>query len=165
MGKNLLVGVGGKARHVKALYVGVGGKARKVKKVYVGVGGNARLVYTSYVACTDLSFTTAYEAGFRNKTQYYGIITITTVPSNATTGTVTVTPYGSWRPAIIESISSNGNTTTVKFYCTYGVSNGLMTVATVKHSDGVTYYINADIDYNSKGIIRIVIDKTLRKNE
>ena len=32
MGKNLLVGVGSKARKVKALYVGVGGKARKVKK-------------------------------------------------------------------------------------------------------------------------------------
>lgn len=47
MGKNLLVGVGGKARKVKALYVGVGGKARKVKKVYVGVGGKARLVYMS----------------------------------------------------------------------------------------------------------------------
>ena len=40
MAKNLLVGVGSKARKVKALYVGVGGKARKVKKVYVGVGGN-----------------------------------------------------------------------------------------------------------------------------
>lgn len=47
MGKNLLVGVGSKARKVKALYVGVGGKARKVKKVYVGVGGKARLVWQS----------------------------------------------------------------------------------------------------------------------
>lgn len=54
MGKNLLVGVGSKARKVKALYVGVGGKARKVKKVYVGVGGKARLVYTSYVAVTGV---------------------------------------------------------------------------------------------------------------
>ena len=54
MGKNLLVGVGSKARKVKALYVGVGGKARKVKKVYVGVGGKARLVYTSYVAVSSI---------------------------------------------------------------------------------------------------------------
>lgn len=53
MGKNLLVGIGGRARKVKALYVGVGGKARKVKKVYVGVGGKARLVYTSYVAVSS----------------------------------------------------------------------------------------------------------------
>lgn len=54
MGKNLLVGVGGKARKVKALYVGVGGKARKVKKVYVGVGGKARLVYQSYIPVTGV---------------------------------------------------------------------------------------------------------------
>ena len=57
MGKNLLGGIGGKARKVKALYVGVGGKARKVKKVYVGVGGKARLVYTSYVAVTGITVT------------------------------------------------------------------------------------------------------------
>lgn len=57
MGKNLLVGVGGKARHAKALYVGVAGKARKVKKVYVGVGGKARLVYTSYVAVSSVTCT------------------------------------------------------------------------------------------------------------
>ena len=54
MAKNLLVGVGSKARKVKALYVGVGGKARKVKKVYVGVGGKARLVHTSYVPVTGI---------------------------------------------------------------------------------------------------------------
>lgn len=54
MGKNLLVGVGSKARNVKALYVGVGGKARKVKKVYVGVGGKARLVYQSYIPVTGV---------------------------------------------------------------------------------------------------------------
>lgn len=55
MGKNLLVGVGSKARKVKALYVGVSGKARKVKKVYVGVGGKARLVWQSYVAATGVN--------------------------------------------------------------------------------------------------------------
>lgn len=44
MGKKVYVGVGGKARRVKALYVGVGGKARKVKKVYIGVDGKAMLM-------------------------------------------------------------------------------------------------------------------------
>lgn len=55
MAKNIYVGVGGKARHVKALYVGVGGKARKVKKIYVGVGGKARLAYTAYIPVTSIS--------------------------------------------------------------------------------------------------------------
>ena len=50
MGKNLYVGVGGKARKRKAAYIGISGKARKIKKIYVGVGGKARLVYQSYVA-------------------------------------------------------------------------------------------------------------------
>ena len=122
----------------------------------------ARLVYTSYVACTDLSFTVSYEATEYAK-QHYGIIKITTVPSNATTGTVTVTPYGSWRPAIIRSVSSNGNTTTVKFYCKDGISNGLMTVATVTHPDGITYSINANI--NNANLDQVVVDKTLRKNQ
>ena len=79
MAKNLLVGVGSKARKVKALYVGVGGKARKVKKVYVGVGGKARLVYQSYVAGTkiNVNYTTNYETL---------TVTFTLEPSNATTG-------------------------------------------------------------------------------
>ena len=36
------IGVGGKARKVKAIYIGVGGKARKVIKAYIGVNGKAR---------------------------------------------------------------------------------------------------------------------------
>lgn len=63
MGKNLLVGVGSKARKVKALYVGVGGKARKVKKVYVGVGGKARLVYQSYIPVTGVKLEIASTEG------------------------------------------------------------------------------------------------------
>ena len=55
MAKNLLVGVGAKARKMKAGYVGVGGKARKIKKIYVGVGGKARLVYQSYVAVSGIT--------------------------------------------------------------------------------------------------------------
>lgn len=78
MGKNLLVGVGSKARKVKALYVGVGGKARKVKKVYVGVGGKARLVYTSYVAVKGIDIT--YEKS-GNRTL---IVHATVTPANAT---------------------------------------------------------------------------------
>lgn len=73
MGKNLFVGVGGKARHVKALYVGVGGKARKVKKVYVGVGGKARLVYQSYVPVTGISLHVSSD----------GIARVTLSPTNA----------------------------------------------------------------------------------
>ena len=76
MAKNLYVGVGSKARKVKALYVGVGGKARKVKKVYVGVGGKARLVYTSYVAVTGITLSAVNEAG---------VISAAITPSNSTT--------------------------------------------------------------------------------
>ena len=80
MAKNLLVGVGSKARKVKALYVGVGGKARKVKKVYVGVGGKARLVYTSYVAVTGISVIKSHVGGTYNLWE----IEIAILPSNAT---------------------------------------------------------------------------------
>lgn len=78
MGKNLLVGVGSKARKVKALYVGVGGKARKVKKVYVGVGGKARLVYASYVAVKGIDI--SYEILSR----YTLVVHATVTPGNAT---------------------------------------------------------------------------------
>lgn len=80
MGKNLLVGVGGKARKVKALYVGVGGKARKVKKVYVGVGGKARLVYQSYIPVTGISVVNSHVGGTYNLWE----IEIAILPSNAT---------------------------------------------------------------------------------
>ena len=81
MGKNLLVGVGGRARHVKALYVGVGGKARKVKKVYIGVGGRARLVYQSYIPVTGISLSNVLmgRRGHASMVQ----ITATIKPSNA----------------------------------------------------------------------------------
>lgn len=80
MGKNLLVGVGGKARHVKALYVGVGGKARKVKKVYVGVGGKTRPVYQSYIPVTGISVVNSHIGGTYNLWE----IEIAILPSNAT---------------------------------------------------------------------------------
>lgn len=85
MGKNLLVGVGNKARKAKALYVGVGGKARKVKKVYVGVGGKARLVYTSYVKTTDIKITWSYTIGTTGTSKGWPILHLRweTVPTNA----------------------------------------------------------------------------------
>ena len=83
MAKNLYVGVGSKARKVKALYVGVGGKARKVKKVYVGVGGKTRLVYQSYVAVTGINVISVTNKGNPCR------ITISLSPSDATDKTVT----------------------------------------------------------------------------
>lgn len=78
MAKNLLVGVGSKARKAKALYVGVGGKASKVKKVYVGVGGKARLVYQSYIPVTGVKLEIASKKGATC------IIKAVFTPSNAT---------------------------------------------------------------------------------
>ena len=86
MAKNLLVGVGSKARKVKALYVGVGGKARKVKKVYVGVGGKARLVYQSYVAVTGIAFDHLNRSNYNDLWIYFKL-----TPTNATNRSVTFT--------------------------------------------------------------------------
>ena len=90
MAKNLLVGVGSKARKVKALYVGVGGKARKVKKVYVGVGGKARLVYTSYVAVTGIAFDHLNSSNYNDLWIYFKL-----TPTNATNRSVTFTKNSS----------------------------------------------------------------------
>ena len=86
MGKNLLVGIGGRARKVKALYVGVGGKARKVKKAYVGVSGKARLVYTSYVAVTGIVFDHLNRSNYNDLWIYFKL-----TPTNATNRSVTFT--------------------------------------------------------------------------
>lgn len=45
MARNVYVGVGSVAKHVKNLFVGVGGVARKIKAGYVGINGVARLFY------------------------------------------------------------------------------------------------------------------------
>ena len=91
MGKNLLVGVGGKARHVKALYVGVGGKARKVKKAYVGVGGKARLVYQSYIPVTGIRLTNVLmgNRGHASMVQINATINPSNAQNKALTWTVT----------------------------------------------------------------------------
>lgn len=125
MGKNLLVGVVGKARHVKALYVGVGGKARKAKKVYVGVGGKARLVYQSYIPVTGIGISwPEYE------TREDIVFTVTFTPSNATDKSVTWSQQFS--PHGVEIISTTANTCTVHAsnsrdynYITATTSNGI----------------------------------------
>lgn len=86
MGKNLLVGVVSRARHVKALYLGVGGKARKVKKVYVGVGGKARLVYQSYIPVTGITYSHLNDSNYNDLWIYFKL-----TPTNATNLTVTFT--------------------------------------------------------------------------
>ena len=86
MAKNLLVGVGSKARKVKGLYVGVGGKARKVKKAYVGVGGKARLVYQSYIPVTGIAFNHLNGSNYNDLWIYFKL-----TPTNATNRSVTFT--------------------------------------------------------------------------
>ena len=86
MAKNLLVGVGSKARKVKGLYVGVGGKARKVKKAYVGVGGKARLVYQSYIPVTGIAFNHLNGSNYDDLWIYFKL-----TPTNATNRSVTFT--------------------------------------------------------------------------
>lgn len=116
MGKNLLVGVGGKARKTKAMYVGVGGKARKVKKVYVGVGGKARLVYTSYIPLTDIDLVLPDDV-----TQLTVTITAVFTPSDATDQRVTWELY-TLPGADITIISTTETTCTLK---TSSINSGL----------------------------------------
>ena len=128
MGKNLLVGVGGKARKAKALYVGVGGKARKVKKVYVGVGGKARLVYTSYVAVTGITLT------LNDKYADEPTITAVFTPSNATNQKVT------WNTTVTSLVSgirvlSLNDTTCVLLHTR---NSNVHTILTATSADGVT---------------------------
>ena len=139
MAKNLLVGVGSKARKVKALYVGVGGKARKVKKVYVGVGGKARLVYTSYVAVTGITLTLSDK--YANKPTITAVFT----PGNATNQKVT------WRleTSSIEHgirISSSNDTTCVLAHANQNVNQ--FTVLTATSADGVTVRYRVRWTYN-----------------
>ena len=130
MGKNLLVGVGGKARHVKALYVGVGGKARKVKKVYVGVGGKARLVYQSYVAVTGISATIVGGTG-SSQLRCYGYVTASATPGNATNPTLSFSITGNTSSWTISQTSNN----TCELYCRYGNMNKFTITLVVTSAD------------------------------
>ena len=139
MAKNLLVGVGSKARKVKALYVGVGGKARKVKKVYVGVGGKARLVYTSYVAGTkiNVSYTTNYETL---------TVTFTLEPSNATTG-LSYTITSNLRRPYSTDITKLSNGYTFTFTATgRWMQDRPLTFVSVSHPDIGTKTLTACYD-------------------
>ena len=138
MGKNLLVGVGGKARHVKALYVGVGGKARKVKKVYIGVGGKARLVYTSYVAVTGITLT------LNDKYANRPTITAVFTPSNATNQKVRwSTAFSSAVTSI--SISHSDDTTCV---LSQTRNSNATTILTATSADGVTVKYRVEFIYS-----------------
>lgn len=140
MGKNLFVGVGGKARHAKALYVGVGGKARKVKKVYVGVGGKARLVYTSYVAVTGITLT------LNDKYADEPTITAVFTPSNATNQKVT------WNTAAtsvlfgIDILSSNDTTCVLS----HTIDSNAIAILTATSADGVTVQYRVKFIYGQQ---------------
>ena len=134
MGKNLLVGVGSKARKVKALYVGVGGKARKVKKVYVGVGGKARLVYQSYIPVTGISASVVV-AGTTTYLRERGIVTISVSPDNATNKAITFALFNKSNFNITET-APNGCT----LECTYGTLNIFSCTLRVQAVDMYTDY-------------------------
>ena len=138
MGKNLFVGVGGKARHVKALYVGVGGKARKVKKVYVGVGGKARLVYTSYVAVTGITLT------LNDKYADNPTITAVFTPGNATNQKVT---WNTTDAAVVTGIGilSSNDTTCV---LSHTRNSNVRTILTATSADGVTVQYRVYFTYS-----------------
>lgn len=138
MGKNLLMGVGDKARKAKALYVGVGGKARKVKKVYVGVGGKARLVYTSYVAVTGITLT------LNDKYADRPTITAVFTPSNATNQKVTWNTIDTSVASGIVILSSNDTTCVLSHTRNSNVS----TILTATSADGVTVRYRVEFIYN-----------------
>ena len=143
MGKNLLVGVGSKARKVKALYVGVGGKARKVKKVYVGVGGKARLVWAAYVKVTGITLT------LNDKYADRPTITAVFIPSGATNQKVTwdITTSGNIMFSGISIVSSTDHT------CTVSHANEMtnqFTEITAKSMDGVTVKYRLRWTYNMR---------------
>ena len=138
MAKNLLVGVGSKARKAKALYVGVGGKARKVKKVYVGVGGKARLVWAAYVKVTGITL--------KLNDKYADTPTITAVftPSNATNQKVTWNIIGTSIVSGIVILSSNDTTCVLSHTRDSNVS----TILTATSADGVTVRYRVEFTYN-----------------
>lgn len=133
MGKNLLVGVGGKARKVKALYVGVGGKARKVKKVYVGVGGKARLVHTSYVPVTGIDLV---------------------LPDDITQPTVTIT-------AVFTPSDADNQKVTWKFNDIFMYMDVVRTTDTSCFIEAKNSYINSFLKITATASNGVTVSKTL----
>lgn len=138
MGENLLVGIGGRARHSKALYVGVGEKARKVKKVYVGVGEKARLVWAAYVKVTGITLE------LNDKYADKPTITAVFIPSNATNQKVT------WNTIYTSAVSGIGilmsNDTTCVLSHTR--DSNVSTILTATSADGVTVQYRVAFTYN-----------------
>ena len=124
MGKNLLVGVGSRARHVKALYVGVGGKAR--------------LVYTSYVAVTGITLT------LNDKYADNPTITAVFTPSNATNQKVT---WNTTDAAVVSGIGilSSNDTTCV---LSHTRNSNVSTILTATSADGVTVQYRVNFIYS-----------------
>lgn len=165
MGKNLLVGIGGKARHVKALYVGVGGKARKVKKIYVGVGGKARLVYQSYIPVTGISATYVLKQGKASNTYasvYYNHaidLTATVTPSNATNPAITWTVdlisngYSSLKDRLVINITptNNGRNVRINAYTreVYSLVDSIRGVIKGRSVDGALYQLNVIFEHGN----------------
>lgn len=165
MGKNLLVGIGGRARHVKALYVGVGGKARKVKKVYVGVGGRARLVYQSYIPVTGISATYVLKqtkASYTYATIYYNYaieLTATINPSNATNPAITWTVdlisngWSSLKDRLVVNITptNNGRNVRINAYTseTYSGVDSIRGVIKGRSVDGALYQLNVIFEHGN----------------
>ncbi|MBD9241442.1 MAG: hypothetical protein EGQ64_03965 [Ruminococcaceae bacterium] len=143
MGKNLLVGVGGKARHVKALYVGVGGKARKVKKVYVGVGGRARLVWQDYVAVAGIAYSHLNDSNYNDLWIYFKL-----TPTNATNLTVTFTKNDNGIRFTSPTTATADNNGFVYVRCTVGGAWSMMQWVTVTATaaDGKSAYIKIQLE-------------------
>lgn len=101
MGKNLLIGVGGKALKVKTLYLGVGGKARKVKRVYLGVGGKARLVYLPF-RFTSCTWVTYDMSGFGHSYVRFHVKFETDDPTQYQRISAQVATNGGYKPGVME---------------------------------------------------------------
>lgn len=142
MGKNLLVGVGGKARKVKALYVGVGGKARKVKKVYVGVGGKARLVYQSYIPVTGITLTVQPRVPNGRSCTLTAIFS----PANATNKTVKWTSSNQSVVNGLNIVSFTSNSCVITPYGSYTETNSNITATS---ADGTS----ASLSMMSSGLV------------
>lgn len=139
MGKNLLVGIGGRARHVKALYVGVGGKARKVKKIYVGVGGKARLVYQSYVAVSGINV--SFSADGQNLR-----VNVSVSPSNATNQGVSFS-LSAGAPSKMYISSSTSSSCVI--YGTYNRKSSYTGDLTITASDGIVAKYHIEVYMSS----------------
>lgn len=165
MAKNLYVGVGGKARKMKAAYIGISGKARKVKKIYVGVGGRARLVYQSYIPVTGISATYVLKQTKADDTYasvYYNYaidLTATINPSNATNPAITWTVdlisngYSGLKDRLVINITptNNGRNVHINAYTreTYSAVDSIRGVIKGRSVDGALYQLNVIFEHGN----------------